>query len=426
MKLAIIPVFFLCLTAGPASAIVTLGLSNQNFGLTGIGGNASGEGQSTMSWGSCTFDGTNTNCTLSGPYTGFGTGGTYSFVVSYAGNGPFPLNAVSQSPGSNLFFAQATNNFSLVITLDQNNAPPISFYSFANFNFFFTSSAICTGVPATSCGVGQVGLTKGATIIGPVTGTFDPTPTIKTSAGVISASGYGGFSSIAPSTWIEIYGVNLATTRSQIWAGTDFNGYQAPTALGGTTVTVAGLSAYTYYVSPAQVNVQVPSGVPLGQQPVVVTTAGGTSSAYSINVNPAEPGLLATALFIINGNQNVDAVFSNALNTFVSPVGISGLNTAMAKAGDQITLYGIGFGQVTPNIPAGQIVTQTNQLQMNLEISFAGVPAMVTYAGLAPGYVGLYQFNVVVPNVAASNTVPVTLSLGGVPSQQSLVMAIQN
>jgi uncharacterized protein (TIGR03437 family) len=379
-----------------------------------------------MSWGSCAFDGTNTNCTLSGPYTGFGTGGTYSFVVSYAGNGPFPLNAVSQTPGSNLFFAQATNNFSLVITLDQHNAPPISFYSFANFNFFFTSSATCTGVPVASCGVGQVGLTPGATIIGPITGTFDPTPTIRTSSGVISAGGYGGFSSIAPSTWIEIYGVNLATTLSRVWAGTDFNGIQAPTALGGTTVTVAGINAYVDYVSPGQVNVQVPSGVPLGQQPVVVMTAGGTSSAYSINVNTAEPGLLATALFIINGNQNIDAVFSNALTTFVSPVGISGLTTAVAKTGDQITLYGIGFGPVTPNIPAGQIVQSTSEVQMNLQIAFAGVPAMVTYAGLAPGYVGLYQFNVVVPNVAASNTVPVTFSLGGIPSQQNLVIAVQN
>jgi hypothetical protein len=127
MKLAIIPVFFLFLTAGPASAIVTLGVSNQNYGLTGLGGNASGEGQSTVSWGSCAFDGTNTNCTLSGPYTGFGTGGTYSFVISYPGNGPFPLNAVSQSPGSNLISYQATNNFSSAITLAPNNAPLFRF-----------------------------------------------------------------------------------------------------------------------------------------------------------------------------------------------------------------------------------------------------------------------------------------------------------
>jgi hypothetical protein len=91
------------LSAAPASAIVTLGTSTQNFKLTGIGANSAGQGQSVMSWGSCVFDGVNTTCTLSGPFTGFGAGGTYAFVVSYAGNGPFPLNAVNQ-PGSDRFF----------------------------------------------------------------------------------------------------------------------------------------------------------------------------------------------------------------------------------------------------------------------------------------------------------------------------------
>jgi uncharacterized protein (TIGR03437 family) len=425
VKLIVIPVLFLLLAAAPASAIVTLGLSNQNFGLTGIGGNASGEGQSTVTFGSCVFDGTNTNCTISGPYTGFGTGGTYSFVVSYPGNGQFPLNAVSQSPGSNLFSYQATNNFSLVITLIQNSGPSISFYSFANFSFFYTSSATCTGLGGGTCSVGQVGLTPNGTITGPITGSFDPTPTIRTSFGVISAGGYGAFSSIAPSTWIEIYGVNLATTLSQTWAGTDFNGNQAPVTLAGTTVTVAGVPAYVNFVSPGQANVQVPSGVPTGPQPVVIKTAGGSSVAYTVNVNTVEPGLLAPTSFVIKGNQNVVALFSNTL-TYVLPVAVAGVTTARARPGDKITLYGIGYGLVTPDILAGQIVQQTNALQLDLKINFAGVPATVTYAGLAPAFVGLYQFNVVVPNIAASDTVPVTFTLGGASGTQNLVIAVQN
>jgi uncharacterized protein (TIGR03437 family) len=47
------------------------------------------------------------------------------------------------------------------------------------------------------------------------------------------------------------------------------------------------------------------------------------------------------------------------------------------------------------------------------------------YAGLAPGIVGLYQFNVVVPNVAPSNTVPVSVSLKGNVSTQTLYTAVQ-
>src|ERR1051325_7978838 len=208
MKLPSLPIFVLLFAAVPpqASAVVTLGRSTQNFTLTGIGANASGAGQSKMSWGACTFDGTTTTCTLSGPYTGLGAGGTYSFIVSYAGNGPFPLNAVAQSPGSDFFFAQATGNLSFVITLAETNGAPISFYSFANFNFVYAAPT-CTGVAPTACGVGQVGLTPNATITGPITGSFDPAPAV-TVGGVISAGGYGGFAAIAQATWIEIFGVN--------------------------------------------------------------------------------------------------------------------------------------------------------------------------------------------------------------------------
>jgi uncharacterized protein (TIGR03437 family) len=250
-------------------------------------------------------------------------------------------------------------------------------------------------------------------------------------SGVITAGNYGAFPAIAPATWIEIYGYNLATTRSQTWAGTDFNGNQAPTALGGTpvivgtTVTVAGKPAFVDFVSPGQVNVQVPSGVAAGPQPLVVTTAGGSSLAYTVTVKTTEPGLLGPPAFIIKGSQYVVALFANTL-TYVLPVNLAGVVTSRARAGDTITLYGIGFGTVTPDIPAGQIVQQTNALQSALQVSFAGISATVTYAGFAPGYVGLYQFNVVVPTVAASDTVPLTFMLAGTAGPQNLVIAVQN
>ncbi len=423
MKLLTPAVFLVLLAAVPATAVVTLNQSNQTFGLTGIGPDASGNGQSKMTWGSCVFDGTTTICTLSGTYTGLGAGGTYSFVVSYAGNGPFPLNAIT-APGSNLFSAAATGPLSFVITLTQNSGPPLTFYSFANFSFLYTPAATCTGV--TTCSVNQVGQTPNATMTGPITGTFDPSPTIRTSSGVISASGYGGSPSIAPATWIEIYGVNLATTLTQVWAATDFNGIQAPQALGGSSVTVAGRSAYVYFVSPGQLNVQVPSDVPTGFQPVVVKTAGGTSVAYSVNVNATQGGLLAvpTTPFLVNGRQNIVALFSNTL-TFVLPGGASGISTARAKAGDNLTLYGVGFGPVTPVTPAGQLVQTATKFAADVQIFFGGVPVVINYAGLTPSVVGLAQFNVVVPNIPASDTVPVTFTVDGTPSTQSMVIAIQ-
>jgi uncharacterized protein (TIGR03437 family) len=422
MSLKSVPavLLFLAAAATQASATVaTLGVSKQNFALTGIGPNVSGQGQSKMTWGSCVFDGTNTACTLSGTFTGFGGGGTYSFVVTYPGNGAFPLIAVFPI-GSDQFFAQAISNLSFKITLVENNGPTVSFYSFFNFNFIF-SNPTCTGVA--TCSAGLVAQTANATITGPITGVFDPTPTILPS-GVITAGNYGAFQAIAPATWIEIYGYNLATTPSQTWAGGDFNGNLAPSALGGTTVTVAGKPAFIDFVGPGQVNVQVPSGVAAGPQPVVVTTAGGSSLPYTVTVKSLEPGLLAPPSFILGGRQHVVALFSGTL-TYVLPVAVPGVLTSRARAGDSITLYGVGFGPVTPDIPAGQIVQQTNALQSAFQVAFAGVPATVTYAGFAPGYVGLYQINVTVPTVTASDSVPLTFTLGGASGPQNLFIAVQ-
>ena len=87
MRSTLAAMAFLIVGLSPAWAIVGLGTSNQIFTLTGVGPDSSGNGQSHIGWGTCSFDGTNTNCTLSGAYTGLGDGGNYSFVLSYPGKG---------------------------------------------------------------------------------------------------------------------------------------------------------------------------------------------------------------------------------------------------------------------------------------------------------------------------------------------------
>ncbi len=65
--------------------------------------------------------------------------------------------------------------------------------------------------------------------------------------GVISAGAFGAFTSVAPGSWIEIYGSNLAAD-SRSWAGSDFNGVNAATSLDGTKVTVGGQPAFIDYI----------------------------------------------------------------------------------------------------------------------------------------------------------------------------------
>ena len=397
--------------------MLTLGLSTQTVTFTGIGGNPTGQGQSRVTWGACAFDGTNTKCTVSGLFTGLGGGGTYNLVLTYPGNGPSPLSAISNTPGGDLIFFNLTSG-SLVVTLVENDGPTVTFY-YPSF-FFDFSSATCSVVAP--CRVGQVGLTAGATITGPISGTFDATPIVKTA---ISASEFGAFPAIAPGTWIEIYGTNLATVQSQVWGGADFVGNQAPSKLGGTTVTIGGQAAFIDFVSPGQINAQAPSGLPAGQQPIVVTTAGGPSAGTMVAVNAVEPGILAPSVFKLKAGQYAVALFPDG-KTFVLPPGVTNaVPTARAKPGDTITFYGVGFGPVTPDSPAGQIVQELDTVQSPFKAFFAGVPATVNYSGLVKGFLGLYQFNVVVPTVPGNDATPFTFTLGGANAPQTLLIAVQ-
>jgi virginiamycin B lyase len=245
------------------------------------------------------------------------------------------------------------------------------------------------------------------------------------SGGVVSASAFGAFPKIAPGTWIEIYGSNLAYD-SRSWASADFNGENAPTSLDAVSVTVGGQAAFIDYISPGQINALVPSNAPTGSQQVVVTTALGTSAPYQVTVNATEPGLLAPSSFDIGGTQYAVALFTDGV-TYVLPTGaIPGIASRPANPGDTIVLYGIGFGAVVPNTPAGQLVQASNTLAASFQVSIGGIPAVASYAGLAPGYTGLYQFNIVVPNVAAGNAAPLTFTLGGATGTQTLYLAVAN
>lgn len=425
------PLFLFCAAflQSASAQTATYVNSNQAVTLTGLGGSggSGGAGQSRVNWGNCAFDGTNTKCTVTATYTGVGGGGTISMVLAYRGSSTLsPFTANSISPGSDYITFGLTpgNSGTITVSLTESTGATVAFLS-NNFNFFFNGPS-CSGTPAPSCSVGQVGLTPGAVLTGTGSGTFDATPVIRASQGVISASAYGGFSAVAPGTWMEIYGTNLANVASQLWTGADFKGNTAPTALGATTVTIGGQLAFIDYVSPTQVNAQVPSNVSPGLQPVVVATPGGTSTAYSILVNVTEPGLLAPAVFGLKAGQYIGAVFPDGVTFVLPPGSVPGVTSARARPGDTILFYGVGFGTVTPDSAAGQIVTQANRLNGNFQVWFNGTPATVSFSGLTGGFLGLYQFNVVVPNVNASDTVPLAFSLGGSPGPQNLLISISN
>jgi uncharacterized protein (TIGR03437 family) len=256
-----------------------------------------------------------------------------------------------------------------------------------------------------------------------------------THPGIESASGFGGLSAIAPGTWIEIYGAYLTSSPlrnncpgvpGSCWTGADFNNGVGPTSLDGVSVSIGGAAAFIDYTSPAQVNALVPSDAPVGPSMITLTNSSGISDPFPIYVNQTEPGLLAPpGTFVINGKQYVAALFSDG--SFALPQNaIPGVASRPAKAGETITFYGIGFGPVIPDFPAGTVVTQQNTLKTPLQFLFGNTAVTPGYFGLAPSFTGLYQFNVVVPNVGANNALPISINLGGVKGSQTLYIAVQN
>lgn len=259
-------------------------------------------------------------------------------------------------------------------------------------------------------------------------------PPALASNGVIGASAFGASSSVATGSYIEIYGANLASDSRQ-WTGSDFsnNGTTAPTTLDRTSVTIAGQAAFIYYISPGIVDAQVPANTGTGPLQLTVSTAAGTSNAVTVNVNTVQPELWAPPQFIVGGNQYVGA--THADGTFVGPStgGFpAGYTSSPAKPGETIVLYGIGFGNVNTGTPPGQVAPPYSSLILPIQFNFGGIPAGTPpYYGLAPNYVGLYQFDVTVPTTAPnSNLVPLTFTLGSgntaVTSSQTLYTAVHN
>ncbi|MBZ2185649.1 MAG: peptidylprolyl isomerase [Bryobacter sp.] len=256
-----------------------------------------------------------------------------------------------------------------------------------------------------------------------------PAPAIS-EGGVQTAGAFGGFRTAAPGAYLEIYGSNLSE-ETRGW-GDDFVNGVAPTSLAGVSVTVGGQRAFVTFVSPTQVNVQVPATVSFAPSlPVVLTFRGQTSQAVSIAVRPNWGGLLAPAQFLVGGRQFVYATDAVAPANVIIPAGVSGLTPNAARPNQVLTLYGLGFGGVSPfSIPiAGQIApadgNRLTTLSNPVTVRIGGIDARVLFQGLAPGFVGLYQFNIVVPPDVTAGDLPLEVLQGGQAIAQTLLLPVQ-
>jgi uncharacterized protein (TIGR03437 family) len=247
-----------------------------------------------------------------------------------------------------------------------------------------------------------------------------PVPTISaTNAVVPSFLGKAGFGS---NMYAEIYGSNLAPV-TRTWSGADFNGANAPTSLDGVSVTVNGKPAFVYFISPGQININTPEDTATGPVQIQVRNAIGLSNIGIANRARLSPSLHSVPQFTLDGRPHVVALTPD-FRAFVGRPGmVPGVSFVTARPGDSIVIYALGCGPTNPPTQAGVVAGQNSPLALPFEIRIAGVQATVTFGGMAAGTVGLYQFNVTVPDVPAG-VHNIELIVDNVPNAQNLVIAI--
>jgi uncharacterized protein (TIGR03437 family) len=243
-------------------------------------------------------------------------------------------------------------------------------------------------------------------------------PPAATPAGFVSAANIPG-NALAPGSLASLYGTNLASYVSVADAAPPL-----PISLGGTSMTISGATVPLLFVSPGQINFQVPwflvSAPATGQ---VTLNQGQLSSPTTVIITPYAPALFTTN----QQGTGQAAALINGTATIVAPTGAFPGSRPAAK-NEFIQLYCTGLGDVTNRPSAGSPSPGGSSLaatRATPTVTIGTVDANVVFSGLSPGFVGLYQVNLSIPPTAPSgDSVPVVLTIGGVKSNTATI-AIQ-
>ena len=224
--------------------------------------------------------------------------------------------------------------------------------------------------------------------------------TINVSSSVSAAPAITGLSNgasfravYAPGMVLSVFGSGLAPST---WSAATV---PLPTQLAGVSATINGTNAPLYYVSPSQLNIQIPYEVPVNSLVTLQVTNNGRTATSTLTTHASAPG-----------------IFTNATGQLVP--------YPTASAGQEISLYITGQGAVSPSIatgaapPLGTSISNLPAPTQSVTVTVGGVPVQtpLPFVGIPPSLVGVLQINFVVPAGLAKGAQPVVVNVGGVAS----------
>jgi len=211
-----------------------------------------------------------------------------------------------------------------------------------------------------------------------------------------------GSASVAPGGLFSITGTNLAAINVAS------NQIPLPTALGDSCMSINGDLVPIIFVSPTQINGQIPFDVQ-GDATMILRTPAGVSNSFLFNVPAQAPSVFEVT---VQG-------WSSAMPTVIRQEGGQWLTvtpTDPVHPNDQLAIFVTGLGAVSPGVTSGYpgLANPLSEALVPPVVMLGNTALFVSYAGLAPGEVGVYQINAQVPfhGIPTGSSVPLTITQG--------------
>lgn len=240
--------------------------------------------------------------------------------------------------------------------------------------------------------------------------------------GVVNNATFEAGDFLAQGAIVAVFGEQFTTGEPRSAASLPLG-----TELGGARVFVNGQPAPVYYVSYNQINFQIPYEAAAGGAVIRVERDGQRGNEISARIVPGAPRLLRLGI----GDYGIVV---NQDGSFPIPA-TPGLNSRPARAGETLVLYAIGVGPTDPPAGSGAAAPSSPlarargayRVLFGASGPFGGgdVEATPAYVGLTPGFVGLYQINVAIPEGAPRGDAVPLLLVGENGSSNRVMIAIE-